>query len=289
MANLALRPKRSLSLFRRIAIGTWRQPRDCQVYGSLRVRMDEALRYIDAYREATGRRLTITHMMAKACGAVFQAMPDANAILRFHRPYLRDEIAIFFQVALRDPDTGELDLSGITVHSPEQKSLGDILDEFERHVDKVRKRQDRDLEGTRRSMRVIPLWLLGKVLTALSFLLYTLNLKLPGVARDAFGSAMVTNVGALGLEEAFPPLVPYSRCPLVVALGAVQDEPVVEGGELRVGKVMRICATMDHRLLDGAHAATMATVLRSWFEDPWTHFGPPESAAISRAGETFPG
>ena len=37
-----------------------------------------------------------------------------------------------------------------------------------------------------------------------------------GVPRDAFGSAMVTNVGIFGLPHAFAPLVPFSRVPIVV-------------------------------------------------------------------------
>ena len=46
-----------------------------------------------------------------------------------------------------------------------------------------------------------------------SFLSYTFNLDLrwAGIPRDPFGSAMVTNVGSIGLPTALVPLVPYSR------------------------------------------------------------------------------
>ena len=37
--------------------------------------------------------------------------------------------------------------------------------------------------------------------------------------------------------------------------------------------VMRLFATFDHRILDGAHAAKMASTLKRVFADPWTHFG----------------
>jgi pyruvate dehydrogenase E2 component (dihydrolipoamide acetyltransferase) len=47
---------------------------------------------------------------------------------------------------------------------------------------------------------------------------------------------MVANIGSIGLDETYPPLVPLSRVPLVVAMGAVRDEPVVEGGEVVAGK-----------------------------------------------------
>jgi len=35
---------------------------------------------------------------------------------------------------------------------------------------------------------------------------------------------------------------------------------------------MRVCATFDHRILDGAHAASMAKTLRAWMERPFEHF-----------------
>ena len=78
--------------------------------------------------------------------------------------------------------------------------------------------------------------------------------------------------GSLGLEEAYVPLVPYSRVPLLIALGAVQDAPVVEDGEIVVGKTMRVFATFDHRVLDGAHASKMVRVLKEYMEHPFERF-----------------
>jgi pyruvate/2-oxoglutarate dehydrogenase complex dihydrolipoamide acyltransferase (E2) component len=275
MANLALRRKKKLSAFRRMAIGTWRTTGDPSVYGSLRLRMDEAQRYLEEFRDKTGKRLTYTHMIGKACAAVLQAMPDANAVLRFNRIYLRERIAIFFQIALEDPKTGEIDLSGTTIYDPEQKSLAEIVDEFAAQASGVRSGQDRK-EKSRGMFRWIPSLLLNRVLGTISFFAYTLNLNLRwlGIPRDPFGSMMITNIGSLGLDEAYPPLVPYSRVPLVVAVGAVTDEPVVERGEVVPGKVMKVCASFDHRLLDGAHAAIMVRTLRAWMEHPFDHFDP---------------
>ena len=68
-----------------------------------------------------------------------------------------------------------------------------------------------------------PAWAMRALLNAISFLMYTLNLDLKflGLPRDPFGSVMLTSIGSLGLEEAFAPLVPYSRVPIVLALGSV--------------------------------------------------------------------
>ncbi len=276
MPNLELTQKRDLSSFRKIALGTWRTAYDPSVYGSMDLRMDAAMRYIAEFRQKTGKKLTVSHLLAKTTAMVLKECPDANAILRWNRIYLRKRIGVFFQVVMTDGDDGKVDLSGATLYDVEQKSLAEIYDEFHEKVNKVRRREDPALEKTRSSFRSIPYALLRFALRAISFFSYTLNLDLRrfGVPQDPFGSIMITNVGSLGLDVAYAPLVPYSRVPIVVAAGAVKETPVVEDGRVEVGQVMRINATFDHRLIDGFHASVMSRVLRQWMEHPYEHFDP---------------
>ena len=56
--------------------------------------MDRALEYIDAFRAATGHRVTVTHMMARAIAAVLEQVPAVNALLRFGRIYRRKRIGV---------------------------------------------------------------------------------------------------------------------------------------------------------------------------------------------------
>ena len=275
MPNLALTPKQNLSSFRRIAIGTWRTAYDPTVYGTLALPADGGLRYLEAFRARTGKHLTLSHLMAKAMAITLSEMPDANAILRFNRIYLRKDIGVFFQVALEDEVTGELDLSGATLFDAHQKTVLEIVDEFEKKVGTVRKGQDKNLEGSRNLFKKIPFFMLNAALDLIGWLSFTLNLDLrwAGIPKDPFGSVMVTNIGSLGLEEAYVPLVPYSRVPLLIALGAVKDEAVVEDGQIVPRKMLRAFATFDHRVLDGQHAAKMSKTLRRIFADPEKEFG----------------
>lgn len=276
MPNLRLRKKTELSSFRKIALGTWRTAKDPQVYGSLTVRMDETLAYVERYRAKTGKKLTITHLMAKVMGRVLSEVPDANAILRFGRIYVRQDVAVFFQVVMQDEETGEIDLSGVTVRDPHTKSIGEIHDEFTSRTAAVRAKKDMELEKTRSTFKSLPWFLAGLFLDVIGFLSYTLNLKLKwaGIPQDPFGSAMVTNIGSLGLEEAYVPVVPYSRVPLLVAMGAVRKVPLVaDDGQLTVGHTMQLCVTFDHRVLDGAHAARMSRIVQDCFAHPERCFG----------------
>ena len=275
MPNLKLRRKPQLSPFRKIALGTWETTYDPSVYGALTLRMERAEAYLERLRRGTGLRVTLTHMMAKATAAALEAMPDANAILRLGTIYLRERIGVFFQVALEDPQTGQIDLSGATVYDPEKKSLADIARELDECAKSVRGGKDRK-ESARGMFRRTPGVAVGPLLKGISFLSHTLNVDLErvGVPNDPFGSVMITNIGSLGLEEAYAPLVPYSRVPILIAMGAVRDAPVVEAGRVVPGRVMKVCVTFDHRILDGVHAAVMARTVRTWMEDPERHFDP---------------
>lgn len=274
MPNLELHQKKDLSSFRRMAIGTWKTAYDPTVYGSMALPMDKATEYMAEFTRKTGRHITVSHLMAKAVGEMFAEVPDANAVIRWNRIYLRDRIGVFFQVEMHD-QKGEVDLSGATVLDPEKKSLLEIVDEFTARVSTVRHQEDKQLEHSRSLVKKIPYFGLNAFMKLYSFLVYTLNLdpKLLDAPKDAFGSAMITNVGSLGLEEAYVPLVPFSRVPVLLALGKVADVPVVADGKVEIQKQMKVFATFDHRVLDGAHAAAMARSLKSFFEDPQARFG----------------
>lgn len=104
--------------------------------------------------------------------------------------------------------------------------------------------------------------------------------------KDAFGSITVTNVGSLGLDTAYVPLVPYTRVPIFVAPGEVRDAPVVDEGQVVAGKLMNVNASFDHRFIDGFHASVLSRTLREMMENPFEHFddlervtAPPVSAA----------
>lgn len=277
MPNVELEEKTDLSNFRRIAIGTWETAYDPSVYGSMTLRMDRATEYIERFRKKTGKRLTISHMMAKAAAVALKEVPDANVRLRFNRVYVRKTIGVFFQVAMTDEGSDKIDLSGATLYGVADMTLAEIIDDFEHKVHRIRKREDPALEKTRQSFQVVPNMLLNGVLKTLSFLTNDLNLDLTwaGVPRDPFGSIMITNIGSLGLDQAFVPLVPYSGVPILIALGRVNDAAVVENGQLAVGKTMSVCATFDHRFIDGVHAAVLSRVVRQWLESPDEHFGAP--------------
>jgi pyruvate/2-oxoglutarate dehydrogenase complex dihydrolipoamide acyltransferase (E2) component len=274
MPQLELTLKEDVSSFRKLAIGTWHTAYDPTVYGTLQIRMDKALEYIEQFRQKTGKRVTVTHMVTKAIAEALKKCPDANALLRFNKIYLRKHVNISVLVVQTDEGHGKVDLTAAKVDDADQKSLLQIVEELESHVNKVRNRQDQALEKGKGTIKKIPFMFMNIFLKLIGFLMYTLNLDLSGIGlpKDAFGSATVTNVGSLGLDVAFVPLVPYTHVPIFVAPGAIKEAPVVENGKVVVGKVMNVNASFDHRFIDGFHAGVMSKTLHEMLENPFEKF-----------------
>ena len=267
--NLDLKPAPPPGAFRKLALGTWRAPRDPSAYAALEVRMERALAYLEAYRARTGRRLTVTHLVAKAAADALRRYPETNVLLRWQRPSFRKDVGVCVLV-VQPAEAGRADLTTATVHRADTLSLGDFVETMESRISEVRARRDAVIErGKRRSYR-IPGLLMGLALRLLSFVWYTLNVDLRwvGMPRDPFGSVAVTSLGSLGLERGYVAMVPYTRVPLLLAPGAVRRVPVVEGGTLVPGSQLTLTCTWDARLIDVDSVARVLRHIGAALEDP---------------------
>ena len=54
----------------------------------------------------------------------------------------------------------------------------------------------------------------------------------------------------------------------ILAVGAAEKRPVVEGNQVVAGTVMTLTLTADHRAVDGAMAAEFIRTLKGFLEDP---------------------
>ncbi len=265
MPNVELEPL-ELTTWRKIALGSWGGGGDPSVYGTLELNAARIEERRKRYAERTGKKApTITAVVAAATAAVLRDHPQINGLIRWGRIYRRKSVSVFLQTAVDDEGK---ELSGLTIHNAENKSLGDIVEELTTKAKAIREGRDEQFKATKSAFKRIPAFLMRKLLNLVSFLTYTLNwdLRKLGIPRDAFGSVMITSIGTLGLDQAFVPLVPYSRVPLLLAVGAVKQTPIVVDGQIAIAPMFKICATFDHRFIDGIHAAKMAKSLRRHLE-----------------------
>jgi pyruvate dehydrogenase E2 component (dihydrolipoamide acetyltransferase) len=76
----------------------------------------------------------------------------------------------------------------------------------------------------------------------------------------------VSNLGMFGIDQFTAIINPPEAG--ILAIGAVEDKPVVVDGELEMRKRMRVTMSCDHRAVDGAVGARFLQTLRRMLENP---------------------
>ncbi len=82
----------------------------------------------------------------------------------------------------------------------------------------------------------------------------------------AGGTFSVSNLGMYGVDEFTALIMPGQTA--ILAVGVVRERPVVHNGVLAVAATMRVTLSSDHRIVDGAYAASFLAELRAILEKP---------------------
>lgn len=88
--------------------------------------------------------------------------------------------------------------------------------------------------------------------------------RLEGVGEAA---VTISNLGMYGVEEFSAIINPPESA--ILAVGAVREDVLVRDGALRVGRVVTMVLSADHRVVDGVVAARFMARLKSMIEAPF--------------------
>lgn len=255
--------------WRKIAAAAWGIPNDPQIYGDLELDATDVLRFIEAARETSGIRLTMTTMVGRAVARALADSPDLN--VRMYRGHFvrRETVDVFFIVSAEEGS----ELSGVKVERADEKGAVEIAQELKDRAAAIRTGGDPELGKTKKVIGSTPRRLLRTSIRASSWLTTDrdMDLKRFGLPRQAFGSTIISSVGMFGVQRAYAPLADYYRIPFLVLVGEVADRAVVVDGEIVARPMLTLTATMDHRYIDGYHAARLARSVRAYFADPAGH------------------
>jgi pyruvate dehydrogenase E2 component (dihydrolipoamide acetyltransferase) len=80
------------------------------------------------------------------------------------------------------------------------------------------------------------------------------------------GTFTISNLGMYGIEQFVAVLNPPQVA--ILAVGAIEDKPIIRDGELEVRPIMSLTLTCDHRALDGSVAAEFLGTVRMLLEEP---------------------
>ena len=81
------------------------------------------------------------------------------------------------------------------------------------------------------------------------------------------GTLTISNLGMMGVEWFTAIINPPQTC--ILAIGSICDQTVNFNGEFVFRKMMKVCASFDHRVIDGASGGGFLIELKKFLEKPW--------------------
>ncbi|MGI8535222.1 MAG: 2-oxo acid dehydrogenase subunit E2 [Mycobacteriales bacterium] len=248
---------------RKLAVATWRAPKEGRLHARLAVDASALVAYCTRKREESGVKVTPGVVVGMAFHRGVLEVPAFHTRVVFGRivPFTSYEVSFTVDIESGvDLAPAKIDVAG--------KSVVDVARELAAGAARLRAGRDKDFETMSGIVNAVPWWALRPLLSGSSLLHAGIGVRVFGLPAHPLGSMMVSNIGSIGLDEAYIAPVPLARVPLYVCVGAVSDAPMAVDGQVVVRPQLVLTATADHRLVDGVQAAALARVVRTLLADP---------------------
>ena len=76
----------------------------------------------------------------------------------------------------------------------------------------------------------------------------------------------ISNLGMFGIEEFTAIINPPDAC--ILAVGGIKETVIVKDGQMKIGNIMKVTLSCDHRVVDGAVGSAFLQTLKGLQEDP---------------------
>ena len=241
------------------------------VYFETKVRAEALEEYLAEARPAFGAN--ITHASVAAVMAGLAKTPQLNRFALGRRLYQRNERWVTF-AAKRSKGDAKAALAEVKLRGREGETFAQLCRRINDQIDVERSGVSTAADRQFELFNALPRPVLRGAAAVMKWLDY--YNALPGSFIDDDGmytSCFLANLGSLEMSAAYHHLYEWGNCPLFMMVGAVVDEPVVEDGELAVGRVLTIRWTYDERIADGLTARHGIDRVVEILGDPRRHFG----------------
>jgi pyruvate dehydrogenase E2 component (dihydrolipoamide acetyltransferase) len=88
----------------------------------------------------------------------------------------------------------------------------------------------------------------------------------PSGADLSGGTFSISNMGMVDVESFTAIINPGQGG--ILAVSSIKEEPVVDNGTIKIGKLLRLTLSVDHRIIDGVTAGTFMKTLKRYLENP---------------------
>ena len=266
MQNIELLEEKKMTVFRKLAISSWKKPVDPKIYTRIKCDLSSLDTYLSTINISP--KISLIHVFSKIMAIVCKAHPEINTTIIRKKTYQRKHITGFIHTHLSTKNG--YDLLGVSIENIDQLSLIEISKLIQTKTKELKQNKNKKINNAKRVIQNIPVILCEFAISLFDFAMYTLNINhnFIGLPGDQYGSFGITAVGSLGFEEAFVPLFPFSRCGIMLSVGKPFETYEYDGAKHVKKKYVYVCFTIDHRYFDGAHFSKPLRLFKKIINNP---------------------
>ena len=210
----------------------------------------------------------MTHVLVAASGIGLAENPRMNQFTVGRRMYARKGRWVSFSMK-RQAMNKAAKLSAVKVEFRDGMLFTELVDTINGFIKVERSGEKTASDKEFQLFNLLPRPLLYFAASAIGWLDYYNLMPAFFIRGDAmYTSIFIANLGSVGMGPGYHHLYEYGTCPLFIMVGKVEERPVVENGEVKVGRVLHLRFSYDERIADGLTARFGIESVARVLEDP---------------------
>ncbi len=232
------------------------------------VNAQPGLEFAERMSEEYGIKVTYFHLVLHSIFKSFHAFPEVNRFTKGGRIWQRNGIWFSFSVKKEMSTKGSISI--VKREFKPDFTLLDTVKAARKDISRARKKDHKD-EGEKEAAGYLwfPAFLIKLGYPFYKFMdeygLFTKNY----MEREVlYASAFIANVGSLGLSPPYHHLYEVGTINQFVAMGKIEEKPILENGEVVIRKMCPLTVSIDERATDGYYYYKAFEYFKEQLENP---------------------
>ncbi|NUM33561.1 MAG: 2-oxo acid dehydrogenase subunit E2 [Candidatus Brocadiae bacterium] len=240
------------------------------VYYDTYIKAEELLRFLESVKDSNPK-ITLTHLLVKACAMGMYQHPTMNQYISGQRLYQKETVEISF--SLKKEKVSHSPIKVLKMEIPQKESLQELSLRIQERLGVERSEKKTYTDKEIDYLSLLPRFLLRTLVKIVRALDYYNLLPQAFIKNDPlYASLFIANLGSIGLDPGYHHLYEYGTISIFCMAGKIKDMPIVEDGKIIAQKTLHIRWSYDERIDDGMSSTNgIATVVKI-LENPFEYF-----------------
>lgn len=241
------------------------------VYYEDKIRAEKLLAYLEQTKERF--HCDVTHAYVAALNVAIAESPTMDQFVIGRRIYRRKERSITFSMK-RVAMNRKAKIAVVRMPMSNDETFASMCERINGKITHQRSGKKTHADKEYALFNILPRSFLRAFVWLFRALDYINLLPYAFTKEDAlYTSAVVANLGSLGMNAGYHHLYEWGTSSVFAMVGKIEDQPVVEDGEVVAGKVLTVRYSYDERIDDGLSTKRAIQRVNEILSDPETHLG----------------